>query len=176
MESQPERRWIIKYSILTIALAVPLLWSFRYVRNLYPATVWNVMMAGGDLETGRSYCVLRGETVSGETIEIRPIELTNAMYGRTWSMVNATIDNQSLKLPSVHPDNLLLLNQVGGIDKLPPAARIPDLLGAWGSLYNNRLPADSPQRLKAIRLDRYRWSSGRYADYDTFITSWRKDL
>ena len=27
------------------------------------------MMAGGDLERGRSFCILRGETVSGETID-----------------------------------------------------------------------------------------------------------
>jgi hypothetical protein len=176
MKPQSERRWIIKYAILTIALFLPLLWSFRYVRNLYPATVWNVMMAGGDLETGRTYCVLRGETVSGETIEVRPIELVNAMYGRNWTIANAAIDNQSLKLPSVHPNNAQLLNQVGGIEKLQPGARIPELLTAWGHLYNNRLSADSPRRLKVIRLDQYRWSGGRYADYSTYVTSWRKDL
>ena len=134
------------------------------------------MMLGGDINVGRSYCLLRGETVSGETIEIRPIELTNATSGRTWSMVNATIDNQAFKLTSIHPANAQLLNQVGGINQLQPGARIPDLLTAWGELYNARLDASSPQRLKAIRLDMYRWSSGRYSDYDTFITSWRKEL
>lgn len=176
MKPQSERRWIIKYAVLTGALFLPLLWSFRYVRNLYPATVWNVMMAGGDLQAGRSYCVLRGETVSGETIDIRPIELTNALYARTWTMINATIDNQSFKLRSVHPDNALLLDSVGGVDKLPPGARIPDLLSTWGTVYNNKQPASSPYRLKAIRLDMYRWSSGRYGDYETFIDSWRKEL
>ena len=77
---------------------MPLVWSFLFVRNLYPFAAWNVMMAGGDLERGRSYCILRGETVSGETIDIRPINLTNALYSRTWTMVNATIDNRSFKL------------------------------------------------------------------------------
>jgi hypothetical protein len=173
MKPKSPRRWVIKYSILTMALALPLLWSFRWVRNYYPATVWDMMMAG-DLETGRRYCVLRGETVSGATIEIRPIELVNAMSGRTWTMVNFTIDNRSLGLPSPHPDNVLLVNQFGG--KLPPGARIPDLLATWGNLYNNRLPADSPDRLKAIRLDQYEWPGGRYADYSTYLTSWRKDL
>ena len=175
MESQSECRWVIKYSILTLALALPLLWSFRWVRNYYPATVWDVMMAG-DLATARRYCILRGETVSGETIEIRPIELVNAMSGRTWTMVNFTIDNRSLMLPSPHPDNALLLNQFGGIQKLPLGVRLPDLLSAWGNLYNTRLPADSPNRLKALQLDQYEWSGGRYADYDTHIRSWRKDL
>jgi hypothetical protein len=176
MKPQSEQRWAIKYAILTIAVFLPLLWSFRYVRNLYPATVWNVMMAGGDLETGRTYCVLRGETISGETIEVRPIELVNAMYGRNWTIPNATIDNQSLKLSSVHPDNAVLLNQLGGIEKLPPGARVPDLLAAWGKIYNDQKSLDSPQRLKAIRLDQYRWSGGRYADYYTHVASWRKEL
>ena len=134
------------------------------------------MMAGGDLESDRSYCVLRGETISGETIDIRPIGLTNAMSQRNWSMVNATISNQSFKLSSIHPDNALLLKQVGGIEHLPQGARMPDLLTAWGMLYNDQQPISSPHRLKAIRIDMYRWSSGRYADYGTFITSWRKEL
>ena len=129
-----------------------------------------------DLETARSYCVLRGETVSGKTIEIRPIELVNAMSGRTWTMVNFTIDNRSFGLSSPHPDNGLLLSQFGGIQKLPPGVRIPDLLSAWGNLYNTRLPANSPDRLKAVLLDQYQWSGGRYADYSTYVMSWRKHL
>ena len=134
------------------------------------------MMAGGDLERGRSYCILRGETVSGETVDVAPILLTDALYSRTWTMVNATIDNQSFKLKSIHPQNEEMLRQLGGIEKLPPAARIPDLLQAWGKLYNSEQPESSPQRLKAIRLDMYRWESGRYGDYDKFIESWRKEL
>lgn len=134
------------------------------------------MMAGGDLERGRSYCILRGETVSGDTVDIRPINLTNALYSRTWTMVNATVDNQSFKLTSLEPQNEELLRSSGGLEKLPPGARVPDLLQTWGNLYNNQLPTASPQRLKAIRLDMYRWGSGHYDDYDTFIESWRKEL
>jgi len=134
------------------------------------------MMAGGDLERGRSYCMLRGETVSGETIDIRPITLTNALYSRTWTMVNATIANQSFKLASIHPANEEILRRFGGVDNLPPGVRMPDLLQAWGDLYNKQQPASSPYRLKAIRLDMYHWESGRYADYDKFIESWRKEL
>ena len=162
--------------MLTLAIFLPLLWAFLSIRNLYPIASWNVMMAGGDLERGRSYCILRGETVSGETIDVPAIELTNALYSRNWTMVNATIANQSFKLDSVHPENEDLLRSFGGIDKLPPGARIPDLLKAWGDLYNKKLPDSSPQHLKAIRLDMYRWESGRYADYDKFIESWRKEL
>jgi len=171
-----ERRLIVKYAALTLAIFLPLTWAFLRVRNLYPFASWNVMMAGGDLERGRGYCVLRGETVSGETIDIPAINLTNALYSRTWTMVNATIDNQSFKLTSLEPQNEELLHRLGGVENLPPGARLPDLLQAWGNLYNQRLPASSALRLKAIRLDMYRWESGRYADYDKFIESWRKEL
>ena len=171
-----ERGLIVKYAILTAAIFLPLIWAFLSVRNLYPIAAWNVMMAGGDLERGRSYCILRGETVSGETVEVYPIELTNGLYSRTWTMVNATIANQSFRLASIHPHNAELLRQAGGVENLPPGARIPDLLETWGRLYNDRLPASSPQRLKAIRLDMYRWEGGIYSNYDNFIESWRKDL
>jgi len=166
----------LKYAILTFAIFAPLLWAFVYIRNVYPITAWNVMVGGGLIDRGRSYWVLRGETVAGETVDVRPITLTNAMYSRTWTMVNATVDNQSFKLPNLHPANAELLRQSGGLQNLPPGARLPDLLRAWGELYNERLPASSPQRLKAIRLDMYRWEGGRYADYDKFIQSWRQDL
>ena len=166
----------LKYAILTFAIFAPLLWAFVYIRNVYPITAWNVMVAVGLIDRGRSYWVLRGETVAGETVDVRPITLTNAMYSRTWTMVNATVDNQSFKLPNLHPANAELLRQSGGLQNLPPGARLPDLLRAWGELYNERLPASSPQRLKAIRLDMYRWEGGRYADYDKFIQSWRQDL
>jgi hypothetical protein len=171
-----ERRLIVKYAILTAAIFLPLLWAFLFVRNLYPFAAWNVMMAGGDLERGRSYCILRGETVSGETIDIRPINLTNALYSRTWTMVNAAIDNRSFKLTSIHPQNEELIRRFGGVENLPPGVLVPDLLKAWGELYNKQQPDSSPQRLKAIRLDMYRWESGRYSDYDKFIESWRKEL
>jgi hypothetical protein len=166
----------LKYAILTAAIFLPLLWAFVAIRNLYPVAAWNVMMSGGMLERGRSYWILRGETVSGETIDIRPMSLTNALYARTWTMVNATVDNQSFKLPNLYPANAELMRQAGGLEHLPPGARLPDLLRAWGDLYNERLPPESPRRLKAIRLDMYRWEGGSFDNYDKFIESWRQDL
>jgi hypothetical protein len=165
-----------KYAVLTAAIFLPLIWAFVEIRNLYPVAVWNVMMSGGILERGRSYWILRGETVSGETIDIRPMSLTNALYARTWTMVNATVANQSFKLPNPYPANAELIRQAGGIEHLPPGARVPDLLRTWGDLYNEQLPASSPQRLKALRLDMYRWEGGDFANYDKFIESWRQDL
>jgi hypothetical protein len=69
-----------------------------------------------------------------------------------------------------------VLRSYGGVEKLPPGARVPDLLKVWGELYNKRQPESSPNRLKAIRLDMYRWESGSYSDYDKFVTSWRQEL
>lgn len=169
-----ERLLFAKYVILTAAIFVPLILAFLFVRNLYPVPAWNVMMAGGDLERGHTYCILRGETVSGETIDIAPIKLTNALYSRTWTMVNATIANQSFKLTSIHPANAEMIREVGGVENLPAGARIPDLLETWGRLYNERVA--EPQRLKAIRLDRYRWEGGSYSNYQNYVESWRKDL
>lgn len=171
-----ERQLRIKYALLTLAIFLPLVGAFLFVRNLYPVTAWNVMMSGGDLERGRSFCILRGETIAGETVEIRPIRLTNALYSRTWTMVNATIGNQSFKLASIHPENEELVRRFGGVENLPPGVRIPDLLQAWGDLYNRQLPESSPQRLRAIRLDLYRWESGTYSNYDKFIETWRREL
>ena len=176
MNFQSERFWTIKYALLTAVIFIPLLWSFRYVRNLYPFAAWNVMMAGGNLERGRAYYILRGETLAGQRIDISPIKLTNGLSGRTWTMVNATVDNQSFKLSSLEPQNAALLESSGGLEKLPAAARVPELLQAWGNLYNDRLPPDAPNRLRSIQLDMYRWNSGTYSGYDTYVESWRKEL
>lgn len=171
-----ERRLFIRYALLTCAIFLPLLGAFVLLRNVYPVAAWTVMMAGGSLQRGRAYYVLRGETISGETIDIQAIALTNAMYSRTWTMVDATVGNESFKLRSLHPSNAAMLASVGGVENLPAGARLPELLEAWGQLYNNQQPASSPRRLKAIRIDMYRWEGGRYGDYDKFIESWRKDL
>ena len=88
------RALIVKYEILTGDLS-SLIWAFLFVRNLYQIASWNVMMAGGDLKRGRSYCILRGETDSGQTIEVRPIELTDGLYSRTWTMVGGFGESKS---------------------------------------------------------------------------------
>jgi len=166
------RRFLFRYALLTIAIFAPLLWAFVTVRNVYPIASWTVMMRGGDLERGHRYFILRGETVSGDTIDIPAVTLTDALYARNWTFVAATVDNQSFRLRSPHPENAALMaNAV-----LPTAARLPELLHAWGDIYNSRLPSTSPQRLKAIRLDAYQWMGQHYSDYDRFIQSWREEL
>lgn len=171
-----ERRLRVRYTLLTIGIFLPLVWSFVVVRNVYPLTAWTVMMGGGDLQRGHRYFLLRGETVTGEVVDIPPIRLTDALSGRTWGLVVATVDNRAFQIRSLHPDNAALLATAGDIARVPRAARLPELLRAWGEIYNSRLPPSSPQRLKVIRLDAYRWIGQRYSDYDSFIESWRQEL
>ena len=171
-----ERLLRIRYALLTFVLAVPLLIAFAFVRNFYPFAASTVMMAGGDLQAGRTYYVMRGETSTGESIDLSPIELTNALSGRAWSLVGGTVTNKSFRLSSPHPANVVLLEAAGGIEKLPPASRLPDLLRSWGTIYNLRLSPSSPQRLQAVILDCYRWDSGRYSDYQHLVQSWRAEL
>jgi hypothetical protein len=170
------RRARVRYAVLTLVLFVPLLWSFISVKNRYPFAASTMMMGGGDLQRGTNYYILRGETAGGETIDLRPAKLTDALSGGHWSLVAATVENRSLQLTRPHPANAALIAEAGGADKLPPAARLSDLLRAWGEIYNARLPRDSAQRLRAVKLDAYRWDGKVYGDYERFVESWRAEL
>lgn len=176
MSGLAERRLRLRYAVLTAALSLPLLWAFLAVRNLYPFAAATMMMQGGGLDRPRTYFVLRGETAAGETIDLPPARLTGALYGRIPALVAAAVDNKSFGIRRPHPSNAALIEAAGGIDKLPEAARLPELLRAWGEMYNEELPADSPRRLRAVRLDAYRWEGRRYADFDTHVRTWRKEL
>ena len=120
--------------------------------------------------------MLRGETLNGDVIDLPAIELTNALSGRIWGLVSATVDNKSFLIRKPHPENVALIASSVGVKNLPRAARLPELLRAWGSIYNARFPASSEQRLRAVRLDAYRWDGGSYSNYDRLIQSWRVEL
>ncbi|HEV2829706.1 MAG TPA: hypothetical protein VGW76_19055 [Pyrinomonadaceae bacterium] len=172
-----EDRWaLVRHAALTAALFVPLLFAFAAIRNLYPFAASNMMLGIRDPETGRDYYVLRGETVSGETIDLPAIQLTNALTGRNWSLVSTAVENRSFNIRSPHPANLQLAAAFGGMDKLPGAVRLEDLLRAWGTIYNSRLPTSSNHRLTSLRLDKYRWEGGVNGQYDRFVESWRTVL
>jgi hypothetical protein len=170
------RRYRLRYALLTAALFGPLLWAFVEVRNLYPVAASTMMMAGGELGRGRQYYVLRGETVEGQVIDLPPITLTDGLSGRHWGLVTAVVENKQFRIPSPHPANAALEAASGGPGKLPKAARLPDMLRAWGRIYNGRLAADSPARLKSVRLDAYRWSGESYGDYERYVESWQAEL
>jgi hypothetical protein len=165
----------LRYAVLTFSIFVPLLWSFALIRNVYPFTAWNMMMSGGSLERPWTYYIVRGETASGELIDLRPSRLTDGLYGRTWSMVAATINNDAFRLRYPHPQNAAVIARTGP-SQLPRGIRVPELLRAWGNLHNEQLAPSSPLRLKAVRIDVYRWESGYFGDYDTFIETWRQEL
>jgi hypothetical protein len=170
-----ERRLRAAYVALTLALALPQLWAFAAMRDLYPVAAWR-MMSGGDVRAGYPYYVVRGESVSGETVDIRPAKLTDALYARTWGLVEATVRNGSFRLRRLHPANAAALRDAGGFDKLPRGARVPELLRAWGEIYNESLPADSPRRLRVVRLDAYRWAGVRDTSRDELTESWSVEL
>jgi hypothetical protein len=170
------RRVKVRYALLTAALFAPLLYSFLAVRNVYPFAASTMMMAGGDLGRGANYYVLRGETASGETIDLPPAELTDGLSWRNWSLAGETVKNKQFTIYNPHPSNVALADSAGGVDKLPRAARLAELLRAWGEIYNARLPEDSPRRLRAVRLEAYRWEGGSYDDYERFVESWRAEL
>jgi hypothetical protein len=171
-----ERSLRTKYLVLTVALGLPLLLCFAFARNLYPFAASTMMKGGGDLQAGWTYHVVRGETLTGEIIDLPAVELTNGLSNSAWALVLAVVDNKSFTISSPHPANIALIAEAGGADKLPPARRVDDLLKAWGSVYNSRLPANSSRRLRAVRLEEYRWPGGAYRDYDKFIRSWRVEL
>jgi hypothetical protein len=171
-----DRRALVRYAALTAALFVPLVLAFASIRNLYPFAASTMMLGIRDTQSGRDYYLLRGETVSGEAIDLPPIKLTNALTGRNWSLVSAAVENKSFNIRSPHPANIVMTAAYGGVDKLPRAARLEDLLRAWGAIYNSRLPASSDQRLRSVRLDAYRWEGGINGEYDRFVESWRAVL
>lgn len=171
-----ERRLMWRYLVLTVALGAPLLLCFVLARNLYPFAASTMMKTGGDLGAEWTYHMVRGETVTGEIIDLPPVDLTNGLSNIAWALVLAVVDNKSFTIPSPHPANVVLIAEAGGAEKVPPARRVDDLLRAWGSVYNSRLPANSPQRLRAVRLEEYRWPGGTYSNFQKFIRSWRTEL
>jgi hypothetical protein len=171
-----EQHFRLRYTLLTAAIYLPLIWAFVSIKNVYPVSAWTVMMAGGNLQRSHNYFMLRGETVSGDVVDIPAIDLTDALSGRNWGLVGATVANAPFQLRSPHPANSALVAATGDVAKLEQGTRLPELLRAWGAIYNSRWPASSPRRLKAIRLDAYQWMGHSYSNYDHYIESWRQEL
>ena len=171
-----ERHFRLRYALLTAAIFLPLFWAFARTTNVYPVAAWTVMMAGGNLDRHHPYFLLRGETVAGEVVDIPAIELTDALSGRNFGLVAFTVSNGPFRLHSLHPANAAVLATAGTVEQLAPGVRVPELLKAWGTIYNSRLSASSPNRLRAIRLDAYEWPGKSYSNYDQFTKSLRLEL
>ena len=171
-----DRRYLLRYILLSAAIFLPLLWAFVKVKNVYPFAAATMMMSGGNFEKEHTYYVLLGETVGGEIIDVGPSRQIDALDKQLFGLFIATVRNDGFRLKHPHPDNAAWLTNAGNAKNLPRAARLPELLRAWGRVYNDRLPPESPRRLKAIRLDEYKWEGKRYADYDRFVESWREEF
>jgi hypothetical protein len=169
-----ERRMMIRYALLTISLSVPLLLAFASLRNLYPFAASTMMLR--DRDPGSNYFILRGETVGGETIDVPPINLTDALSGRHWGLVSAAVENKSFKISAPHPENVRFAAPYANVADLPRAARLESLLRTWGLIYNSRLPPSSRQRLRAVKLDAYRWEGDIAGDSGEFVESWKAVL
>jgi hypothetical protein len=166
----------VRYAVLTVCLAAPLLVAFAAIRNTYPFAAATMMMGGAALRSPHTYHVLLGETVGDEIVQVRAVALTNALTGRHWGLVASAVYNRSFTVRWPHPANRRLLEQAGGADKLPDAVRVPELLQAWGRLYNARVESGSPRRLRAIVLEEHRWDPDGATDQHTFVRSWRQPL
>ena len=175
VDRQIARRLRTRYLILTLALVLPLLWAFVRVRNLYPAASWNVMVRSNPVQEPFGYFVLRGETETGEQIDLPAMSWSNPLRSRLWGLVAATARNDSLRLQSPHPMNAALLSQPGN-EQLPDGLLMKDLLRVWGQSYNSSHPPGSQGHLKAIRIDQYRWDGTGYANYQQFMKSWEVEL
>jgi len=55
--------------------------------------------------------------LSGQPVDLRAIELTNALTGRNWSLLGSTLENESFDLRSPHPENLRLISTYGGTER-----------------------------------------------------------
>src|SRR2546422_11607752 len=93
-QAAEDRHALVRYVALTVSLFVPLLLAFASIRNLYPFAASTMMLGNKDMQSGRDYYKLRGETVSGEMIDLPPIKLTNALTGRNWGLVTAAVENK----------------------------------------------------------------------------------
>jgi hypothetical protein len=175
---QRSRQLLLRHSLLTLAVFIPLLGAFVAGEESYPVSYYSMFHGASALGKGNGfqYFVFRGETASGEIVEIAPITLMNGMDDRIWTMVRAVVANESLELHSAHPANTRLTSEAGGIHKLPRGALLPDLLRVWGDRYNARLAVNSPDRLIRAQMDEYKWPEREYGNYSEPIQSWRVDL
>jgi hypothetical protein len=167
--------WFRRYIFLTAIVFLPLVWAFLTVNNLYPIPVWSLFSESVDLNQGRTYYVLRGVEMDGETIDIPAIEITDGLSGRNHMMVYYVVGNESFQLESPHPANVALQADQPGA-ALQPAERIEELLTGWGSAYNARKSEGSAKRLQSIMLQEYQWEGGRYENFTKVGRKWSVEL
>ena len=171
-----DRRLATWYALLTVLIFLPLTWAFATVNNLYPVPVWSLFSKTHDLAEGKVYYILRGETVEGEVVDLPAIHITNSLTGRNHMMVSYVVGNRSFMIDSPHPKNVAVLTRRSGVKNLRQGERVDALLASWGESYNQALAPGSPQRLREIRLVKYRWPGGTYENFTEYLSSWKVSL
>jgi hypothetical protein len=166
-----DHRWGVRYGALTVVLAASLLWAFVTVNNFYPIPVWSLFSDPVGLNAPTDYYVLVGEFADGTSRPIPAIELSDALTGRIHMMVDYVMTNSELDVRSPHPANVALVAAAGGRARIPDGVRVPELLRAWGSIYNRHHPR---QPVAAIRLEQRRWKGQDYTDYAIPVRQWRE--
>jgi hypothetical protein len=177
-DRRASRRLILRHVVLTMAIFLPLVWAFITQTNWYPIHYYRMFYGASALGQGdgRVYYIFRGETASGDTIDIPPIRIFNALDGMITYVIGAAVANDSLQLKSPHPDNVRLIQSAGSIESVSRAALLPDVLRAFGERYNAKLSGDSPKRLVRVRLEAYRWHQENYGNYGEFVEAWSVEL
>lgn len=171
--AEADRHAHFRNALLTISIFSILLWTFWRGINFYPVSAWNLFAEPQPLGSGPwTYYVLQGETVDGKVIDLPAISITNAFYNRNHALARAVDENNSFVVESPHPRNVQLWARAR---TLPPAARMNDLLEAWGNAYNVRF-GQKRGPLRAIRLDEYEWPRVNFSDYAQHKGSWRVQL
>lgn len=165
-----DQRWTLRYIVLTALLAAPLLWAFLTINNFYPVPVWSLFSDAVSLNAPTDYYVLKGEFADGMVRPISAIDLSGALTGRIHLMVDYVMSNSSLDLPSPHPRNVALIDSAGGPTSLAPGTRLPDLLRAWGAIYNRHHPGHP---VRAVVLEQLRWRGVTYSDFAMPVRTWR---
>jgi hypothetical protein len=161
-------------ALLTIAFGGLLLLAFLQLIDYYPVTVWAFASEPHPLGSGPiTYYVLSGETMDGRFVEVPAIGVTNSLFDRNAGLARATEVDASFMIPSPHPRNAQLWAR---LRVLPPSAGMDALLMGWGSAYNMRRDDNSPDLLRAVRLDKYEWPCVHFSDFAQHKTSWRVQL
>jgi hypothetical protein len=162
--------------LLTVVVVLPLAAAFIKVTNFFPVPVWSLFSDRRELAKGHTYYVLKGRTADGTWREIPPVRIMAALNGRHFMFASYTAANQPFLVESPHPENVRLMDRAGGVNRLPRGARMDDLLRALGTVYNQRLPPESQDRLTLIRMEERRWPGGHFGDYDRVVHLWETEL
>jgi hypothetical protein len=168
--------WAAKYGAVTGLFVVSLGWAFATDSSFFPFERWSMFSEPGRLGRAHIYYVLSARRADGQTFDLPPNDITDALSSRTFMLYRYTANNTSLKIDQPHPINVRLTTELGGIDRVPDGVHMRLLLRAWGRAYNELVATSHRGRLTLIRLQRYRWDGNTYGDHRQPLEYWEVEL